>query len=195
MDNTKKKEALQAKLENMILERSFENEDYFAVGYAIPKYTKIEVDLPSLLKTEFLTDKESEIVDQGVSAEEYLYLSRRRAETKLIKSKILHKLHYNTQLTENEESYKKSWMSELKEKKSIISAKDALLPSKPSSLKVINLSANDLYSLNSISHVNFCPEQLKDFAVNDIILELAHFLDADTVEKVELEIAGQKIKE
>jgi len=178
----------------MILERSFENEDYFAVGYSIPKYTKIEIDLPSLMKTEFLSDKESEIVDQGVSAEEYLYLSRRRAETKLIKSKILHKLHYSTKLTENEENYKKQWMQDLKEKKTIISAKDSLLPSKPSALKVLNLSATDLYSLNSISNVNFCPETHKDHAVNDIILELAHFLDADTIEKVELEIAGEALK-
>jgi hypothetical protein len=91
----------------MLLSRSFENEDYFSLGHSIPKHTKIDVDVKSLLKTEFLNEKDPLLDDKSVSDQEFLHKHRLLAESKLIKSKILFKLHYGKQLTENETKYKK----------------------------------------------------------------------------------------
>jgi hypothetical protein len=64
----------------MLLSRSFENEDYFSLGHAIPKHTKIDVDVKSLLKTEFLFEKDPLLDDKSVSDQEFLYKHRLIAE-------------------------------------------------------------------------------------------------------------------
>lgn len=59
----------------------------------------IQYDVKSLVKSEFVYDMEPELIDRGISDEEYLQLSRRRAESKLIKSKIIYKINKSEQLS------------------------------------------------------------------------------------------------
>ena len=54
----------------------------------------VRYDLRTLIKSEFVYDVDPDLsVEAGLSAEEYLALSRRRAEAKLIKSKIIYKVN------------------------------------------------------------------------------------------------------
>lgn len=116
------------------------------------------------------------------------------AESKLIKSKILYKIHYGKDLTEKEQLYRKRWVKDLKEKRNLLDARESMLPKSFSNLKYQDLSANDMYALNSVPNVEFQVEKHADFFLTDLILELGHFLDQEPVEKVELEIVSEKLK-
>ena len=70
----------------------------YSIGHSIKKHTKVNYDLPSLLKTEFLNDKDPMLEDKEVSDELYLDTCRRRAESKLIKAKIMRKIHIGDEL-------------------------------------------------------------------------------------------------
>ena len=48
--------------------------------------------MKTLVKSEFVYDVDPELIDKSLSSEEYLEGFRRRAEAKLIKSKIIYKL-------------------------------------------------------------------------------------------------------
>jgi hypothetical protein len=52
----------------------------------------IKYDMRTLVKSEHVYDVDPDLQDPDMSAEDYLTLSRRRAESKLIKSKLIFKL-------------------------------------------------------------------------------------------------------
>ncbi len=69
----------------------------------------------------------------------------------------------------------------------LLSSADILVPEKPSSLTLAEaLSPEDFYTLNSLSRVSIDGEQRDALALSDVVLELSHFIDNDTVRKVEL---------
>ena len=51
----------------------------------------LEYNLKSLMKSEFVYDVDPDLQNQNMSDFAYLELQRKRAETKLIKSKIIYK--------------------------------------------------------------------------------------------------------
>lgn len=54
----------------------------------------VKYDMRTLVKSEFVHDVDPDLTEEaGLSAEEYLALSRRRAEAKLIKSKLIYKIN------------------------------------------------------------------------------------------------------
>jgi hypothetical protein len=53
----------------------------------------VNYNLRTLIKSEFVNDVDPDLSDLSLTHEEYLDLFRRRAETKLIKSKIIYKLN------------------------------------------------------------------------------------------------------
>jgi len=61
-----------------------------------------------------------------------------------------------------------------------------MVPDVESKLKISSISPDDMYSLNSIPHVELKREEHGNYALNDIVLELSHFLDIDTLRNVEL---------
>lgn len=77
----------------MLLENEIENEDLHDISHSLRTNVRIDYDLKSLIKSEFVFDIEPELIDESVSNEQYLDISRRRAEAKLIKTKIVYKLH------------------------------------------------------------------------------------------------------
>ncbi len=132
--------------------------------------------------------------------EQYLEQARRRAESKLIKMKIIHKLYSSDpqQLTQNERLYLKQWVADLKQGKdrNLLNLRDSMLPKEGSSKLTVNsIEAKSLYALNSISRVNIDRERHGSFAMNDIILELSHFLDEDVVNKVETQIYSERMRQ
>ena len=53
---------------------------------------KVNYDLKSLMKSEFVYDVDPDLVDSELSNTQFLREQRKRAETKLIKNKIIYKL-------------------------------------------------------------------------------------------------------
>jgi hypothetical protein len=56
-----------------------------------------------------------------------------------------------------------------------------------------SLSAEDILTLNSIPKVNIDRKKHEKFAINDLVLELSHFLDEEIINKVEMQIISKRI--
>jgi hypothetical protein len=52
-----------------------------------------------------------------------------------------------------------------------------------------------MYSLNSIPKVELDRDMHGSYSINDIILELGHFLDEELVTKVEMEVMSQRLRD
>lgn len=74
---------------------------------------KVNYDLKSLMKSEFVYDVDPELVDSDLSNTQFLRQQRKRAETKLIKNKIIYKLDQDKELSANEKKYLKKWVEHL----------------------------------------------------------------------------------
>ena len=61
-----------------------------------------------------------------------------------------------------------------------------MVPATESRLDISSMSPEDMYSLNSIPNVELKREVHGAYALNDVVLELSHFLDTDTLKNVEL---------
>ena len=76
----------------------------------------------------------------------------------------------------------------------LVPSTETMLPDTPSSIMLKALSPDDFYSLNSIPKVDFERKQHGDYALNDLIVEVANFLEVDTVRKVELSVLEGNLK-
>jgi hypothetical protein len=101
-------------------------------------------------------------------------LARERclAESRLIKSKIIYKLHQDIDLSPAEEKYRKAWNQEMKESSAGL-LDECLVPAKPSSLKIEDLSAEDINALNSLPRVEILKVNHGKFSLNDLCVELS----------------------
>jgi hypothetical protein len=118
----------------------------------------IKYDVKSLVKSEYVYDVDPDLIDRELTDDEYLHLYRRRAESKLIKSKILYKLYQaNKELSSNEKLYLKKWVADIKNNKQrdLFNLRDSLMPENVTSLTIGDIEAKNLYSLNTISRVEF----------------------------------------
>lgn len=61
-----------------------------------------------------------------------------------------------------------------------------MVPNDHSQLKIKNLSRADQHSINNVKFVDI--SGLNNFAVNDIVLELNHFLDGKVIRDIEKEV-------
>jgi hypothetical protein len=66
--------------------------------------------------------------------------------------------------------------------------RDSLVQNKTSQLTIGDLEAKSIYTLNSVSKVQLDRDRHSKFALNDLVLEISHFLDEEVVNKVEMEI-------
>ena len=55
------------------------------------------------------------------------------------------------------------------------------------------MDAESFYTLNSLNNVQLKKEDHGLYPLNEIILELSHFLDPEVVEKVEIEMFRKKL--
>ena len=157
----------------------------------------VRYDMRTLVKSEFIYEVDPDLsVEAGLSAEEYLALSRRRAEAKLIKSKIIYKTNQGLSLSANEKAYLNHWLSDIRtgQNRTLMNLRDSLLPATPTKLTLGDVDAKSLYALNSISRVQLERERHGAFSLNDLVLELSHFLDEEVVNKVETEMFGDKLR-
>ena len=69
-----------------------------------------------------------------------------------------------------------------------------MVPAHHTNLTIKDVEAKSLYALNSISRVSLERDRHGSYSVNDIIVELSHFLDEDVVNKVETEVYSERLK-
>ena len=152
--------------------------------------------MKTLVKSEFIYDVEPELLDPSITDEQYLAQSRIRAEAKLIKLKLIYKLYNSQELSANEKTYLKQWVSDIKQGKdrNLLNLRDSMVPKQSTQLTINAIDAKSLYALNSISRVNIDRERHGNFALSDLVLELSHFLDEDVVNKIETEIFSERMR-
>ena len=109
-----KYERLWDKIDNVLVNLEIKNEDMLNLSSPLKSSISINYDMKSLVKSEFVHDIEPELVDLSLTDEEYLTIARRRAESKLIKMRIIYKMnHDNQSLTENEKKYLQAWLTDM----------------------------------------------------------------------------------
>jgi hypothetical protein len=69
------------------------------------------------------------------------------------------------------------------------------LPKNPSRLSFNEIDAKNIYTLNTIARVELDRKNHGTFALNDLVLELSHFLDEEVINKVESEILSKRVSE
>lgn len=124
-------------------------------------------------------------------------IAKRRAESKLIKMKIIYKMNQdNLELTPKEKQYLKHWINDIQnsEERNLLNLRDSLLPSNQTKLGMKDIDAKDYYSLNSISKVQLDRDMHGQYSLNELVLELSHFLDEEVVNKVETEIFSDRLR-
>ena len=113
-----RRKVLQDKIDALLMEEENRNEDLLQLSNAgVKTHLEIKYDIRTLIKSESVHDIEPELVDKNISDEEYLEQFRRRAEAKIIKSKIIYKLNEKSELSANEKQYLRLWVSDIKDRK------------------------------------------------------------------------------
>jgi hypothetical protein len=92
-EGNQRREKLWDKIEKVLLEERIKNEDLTNLSSMLKQSVTIDYDMKSLVKSEFVYDVEPELIDSEMSDVDYLRLARRRAEAKLIKTKIIYKIN------------------------------------------------------------------------------------------------------
>lgn len=182
----------------MMLENQIENEDIQSLSHQLKSEVKVNYDLKSLMKSEFVYDVDPDLVDSELSNTQFLRQQRKRAETKLIKNKIIYKLDQEKELSANEEKYLKKWVEHLKKDDNcnIQNARDAMVPASFSNLNIGDaLSAEDIFTFNQIPNVEIDRKKHGGFALSDLVLELSHFLDEEVTNRVDMDIMSSRIRE
>jgi len=160
----------------------------------------VKYDMKTLVKSEFVYDVDPELVDGSMSNDEYLAAYRRRAETKLIKSKIIYKLYGSSSetkvdLTPNEKLYLKQWVKDVNKGRNLLNLRDSMVPKEHTKLTIGDIDAKTLYTLNSVSRVALERERHGEYSLSDLVVELSHFLDEEVVNKVETELFSEKLRQ
>lgn len=91
----------------------------------------------------------------------------------------------------------REWSSDIRngKERNLMNLRDSMLPTGPSKLTIGDIDAKSLYALNSISRVQLEREKHGTYSLNDLVVELSHFLDEEVVSKVETEIFGDKLRQ
>jgi hypothetical protein len=121
-----------------------------------------------------------------------LIIKRRKAESKLIKLRILKKLHDGIDLSKIEEDYKAQWKKSIKStnllSNSLISQENVLdldsifLPESFTTRAINSLSNLDKKELSQLQYFNI--DAVKHLALSDLILELSGFYDESLINRV-----------
>ncbi len=109
--------------------------------------------------------------------------ARVRAETKLIKSRLMKKLHEGLELSETEKAYIKNWIEQIKRCGDELKAGSTCVPMLPTDMTFSQLSTLDRYNLNAIPLVQLSPD-LGSYGLTDLALELSQFVDDSTLDLV-----------
>ena len=134
------------------------------------------------------------MAERDLSDEAYLAKQRCRAETNFIKARIAYKVRNSIKLSPMELEYAQMWGEEANNLKSVLSSADVMVPPTPSQIKLKTLTPDDVYVLNCIPKVDIKVKNHGDYALNDLVLEMSHLIDEQTVRNIELALMEKKLK-
>lgn len=121
---------------------------------------------------------------------DFLKFKRRKAEANLLKMRVLLKLHNNTPLSKIESEYLSAYKDALKVA-NISEAGSVMIPFNLTSLKFSDLPEEDKSVYRGL-HKVYCPNEFKDYSLNDYLFELSHFIDDYLIRRLEFNIIEQK---
>lgn len=181
----------------MVMQNERENEDMHSMSHQLESNIKIDYDLKSLMKSEFVYDIDPEVVDPDMPDSLFVRQQRKRAETKLIKTKIIYKMDQGLELSGNEQEYLSRWVKQLNdgENYNINNHRDSMVQDQHTSQNINGLSAEDIFTLNQIPNVSLERKKHGNYALSDLVLEVAHFLDEEVVNRVEMEIMSSRLRQ
>jgi hypothetical protein len=197
-------EQIKAELEGKMKKKLDENEDQDALSIYNPNEIKYEFNLESILNNIAADSQNSLLSFSGLgatshneilnNAEKYLEYKRLVSERNLILLKIVTKIIQSKNLTENEKKYLANLYKKISAS-NILNLEKKTLCACASKLQIKDLTTNDLYALNALANVEI-KENLFNFAISDLVLELNNFIDNKTFNKIIHEIfAEAKAKE
>jgi len=76
----------------------------------------------------------------------------------------------------------------------LVAGENLMVPQRPSALKISDMTPQDFYALATIPGVQFDRQTHENFALNDLVLEMAYFVDRDTIKRVELKMLESKLR-
>ena len=198
-ERTKKlMKSLQDKVDDMLLENREENDDGISLMNQFDTTIDINYDIGSLIKSQHVYDVDPDIENADLTDEAFMNLQRRRAETKLIKSKIILKMNEgDKKLSKAEKRYLGQWVKEIEGGRTVnlSNLRDTMVPRTHSGLSVGDgLSAEDMFAMNQVPNVDLQRTKHASFALNDLVLELSHFLDDDFVNRVEMQLISERMR-
>lgn len=178
----------------MILNYEMIDKDHMNLVKALDNELEVNVDLSEISALKPRTQENRLQGDRDMTDAAFLERERCRAEATLVKSRIVYKLYNLFPLSANEKKYLEAWHAKSQDMSTVMNAADVMVPASPSQLTLGDMDPNDVYALNSIPRVSFDPSTQAGYAVNDIVLELSHLLDPETLRKVELTMLEDTLK-
>lgn len=179
------------KLEKHANEQSDRAEVYSNEG----RVFNFNIDFKSLTKQSDLENLYSAQDDKDFTRSEgdlenMLDLKRRKAETKLIKLRIIKKLYEQQALSKLETEYLKKWRESVKTS-SLNDLDLAMVPKDFSKRVVGSISEKDQNSFRSLDFFNL--DAIENLALSDLVLETSLFYDDSIISRVESQIKGETI--
>lgn len=172
------------------------NNDIWNLSKSLGSTMRVDVDIDSFEPVQNRNDLGLTPTELDMNAEHFLHRQRCRAEANLIKAGIAYKVHHDIALSSNETIYLNEWMKLSKNEETLLAQADILVPGNPSKLTLADaLSPEDFYTLNSLNRVSINGSQRDEIALNDLVLELSHFIDPQTIRNIELSMLEQSLRD
>ena len=140
----------------MMLQNQRENEDFTSISHQFGSEVKVNYNLKSLMKSEYVYDIEPELINPEISDQAFLDQYRKRAETKMIKSRIIFKQHEGIELSNSEKKYLNAWINDIQNnpRVNILNVRESMVPPSYSNKSLSQiLTPDDVYALNQVANV------------------------------------------
>lgn len=72
--------------------------------------------------------------------------------------------------------------------RNLLNLRDSCVPSVPTSNTIAKIDHKSLYALNSLANVKIDRDLHGQFSLNELVLELSHFLDSEIIDKIEMNV-------
>jgi hypothetical protein len=180
-DPSKSSQEIQESLESKMKAKMEETVDFDTISINNPNVVDYKYDIDTILAGYSLYEKDPKLEEYKNNPEEFLKYKRLQAERNIILFKIIVKLSVEAKLSENEVAYTKL-LTENVRNANLLNVQEVLTRDSYTSLKLTDLSPNDIYQLNTLPNVDI-NDTLGSFSLSELILELNHFIDNNTILK------------
>jgi len=174
-------------VEEKVKENMEETEDNDAISIIPANKWEFIHDIKSIMYAFRLAENDPDLEDERLTSNPdlFLYEKRIKAERNMILTIIIYKAFNDKLITKNERKYIKV-LQDLINSSDLLSFEKVGLTPHLTKLKISDLTSEDLNLINSLPNTNFMPDH-KEYSLSELILELSHFIDNNTLNKFLLE--------